>query len=200
MSKSYKHIIRIAGSDLDGSKKIGFALTRIKGIGIRIAHIILGIANISPDTRLGFLSDQDIKKIEDIIKNPQNYPIPSYMMNRQKDIFDLFRDNQHKLDERPPLHTWRHLEQRLHQHRRRNRLSLYRSLAMVAAVLVLVIFIALFSSLLHRNEGQLMAAGQTPLELEALETTTQDVVAYQAVEATRSYQERPEKTIEEEKG
>ena len=117
-------------------------------------------------------------------------------MNRQKDIFDLFRENEHKLEERPPLHTWRRLEQRLHQHRRRNRLSHYRSLTMVAAVLVLAVFVALLSSLLYRDHGQSLS-GNEPLELEALPSNLQDVAAYQAVEFSRSYQEQPFKTIEE---
>jgi len=86
MSENYKHIIRIAGSDLDGSRKIAFALIKIKGISIRTANVILYLAEIDPNMRLGFLSDRDVKKIEDIIKNPQNYPIPSYLMNRRKDI------------------------------------------------------------------------------------------------------------------
>ncbi|MHA1310912.1 MAG: 30S ribosomal protein S13 [Candidatus Helarchaeota archaeon] len=86
MSENYRHIIRVAGTDLDGSKKVGYAMTKIKGINIRMAHIILRLAEIDPNIRLGFLSDRDIKKIEDIIKNPQNYPIPPFVMNRQKDI------------------------------------------------------------------------------------------------------------------
>ncbi|MHA1230616.1 MAG: 30S ribosomal protein S13 [Candidatus Helarchaeota archaeon] len=86
MTENYRHIIRIAGTDLDGSKKVGYALVKIKGIGIRMAHVILKIAEIDPNIRLGFLSDRDIKKIEDILKNPRNYPIPPYLMNRQKDI------------------------------------------------------------------------------------------------------------------
>ncbi len=117
-------------------------------------------------------------------------------MNRQKDIFDLFRENHHKLEERPPLHTWRHLEQRLQQHRRRHRLTLYRSLAMVAAVLVLAVFVALVSSMLHRNPDHRMTRNE-PLELEALPSGMQDVAAFQAVEFSRSYQENPSRTIEE---
>ncbi|MBD3228253.1 MAG: 30S ribosomal protein S13 [Candidatus Lokiarchaeota archaeon] len=86
MTDNYRHIIRIAGTDLDGSRKIGYALTKIRGIGIKFSYAILRIAEIDHDTRLGFLSDRDIKKIEDIIKNPQNYPIPNFMMNRRKDM------------------------------------------------------------------------------------------------------------------
>ncbi|MHA1268890.1 MAG: 30S ribosomal protein S13 [Candidatus Helarchaeota archaeon] len=86
MTENYRHIIRIAGTDLDGSRKAGFALMKIRGIGERMSKIILLIAEIDPNVRLGFLTDKDVKKIEDIIKNPQNYPIPPYLMNRQKDI------------------------------------------------------------------------------------------------------------------
>ena len=84
-SEKYRHIVRIAGSDLDGSRKIGYSMVKIRGINIRMAHIILNIAEIDPNIRLGLLPDSEVKKIEDIIKNPQNYPIPSFVMNRQKD-------------------------------------------------------------------------------------------------------------------
>lgn len=118
-------------------------------------------------------------------------------MNRQKDIFDLFRENQHKLDERPPLHTWRHLEKRLNHHRRRNRLSLYRSLAMVAAVLALVVFMVLLSTVIHQSKMS-SVAGNAPVELEDLPDAPQEeVAAYQVVEFSRSYQDRMSKPIEE---
>jgi small subunit ribosomal protein S13 len=86
MSDNYRHIIRVAGTDLDGSRKVAYAMTKIRGINIRMANIILSVAEVDPNIRLGFLPDRDIKKIEDIIKNPQNYPIPEFLLNRRKDM------------------------------------------------------------------------------------------------------------------
>jgi len=60
-------------------------LSQIRGIGHRFAEAIVKVAGLDPEMRVGFLSDADIKKIEDIIKNPANYGFPSWFLNRRKD-------------------------------------------------------------------------------------------------------------------
>jgi small subunit ribosomal protein S13 len=37
----YKHIIRIAGKDVEGGKKMVVALSAIRGIGFNLAQVIL---------------------------------------------------------------------------------------------------------------------------------------------------------------
>ena len=78
-------------------------------------------------------------------------------MKRQKDIFDLFRENQSKLNERPSPQAWRRLESRLDAHRNRNRVSLYRQLFMVAAVIALVALTSLLTVLADKNQQQYQA-------------------------------------------
>jgi len=85
MSKEFRHIIRIAGTDLDGAKKVGYALTEIKGIGIRLANVIAKKAGVDPQIRLGFVPETDIEKIEEILKNPAKYGLPGWILNRPKD-------------------------------------------------------------------------------------------------------------------
>ncbi len=85
MSKEFRYIIRIAGADLNGSQTVAYALTNIKGVGIELANVIVKKAGIKAETRLGFLSDTDVKKIEDIIEKPAKYGVPSWILNRQKD-------------------------------------------------------------------------------------------------------------------
>ncbi|MHA1785799.1 MAG: 30S ribosomal protein S13 [Candidatus Helarchaeota archaeon] len=87
MSKSsYRHIIRMFGTDIDGNRKVFHALCGIRGVGQRFAKVVIKKAELDPDIRLGFLSDADIKKLEEIIKNPLNFDIPAWMLNRQSDI------------------------------------------------------------------------------------------------------------------
>jgi len=83
---AFRHIVRIAGQDVDGSNKVVYAISQIKGIGINLAHSIVRIANIDPDTRVGFLSDADIKRLENVIRNPKKYGVPTWMLNRRKDL------------------------------------------------------------------------------------------------------------------
>jgi len=86
MSAEFKHIVRLAGRDLDGTKKVAYALTKIKGINIRLADAIVKKVEVPPDKRLGFLSEAEIRRIEDAILNINNYGIPSWLFNRRKDL------------------------------------------------------------------------------------------------------------------
>ncbi len=86
MSKELRHIIRIADTDLDGTLKVGYALSNIKGVGIQLAHAILRKTNINPETRLGFLSEAEVEKLEDVLTNPAKHGFPGWLLNRPKDI------------------------------------------------------------------------------------------------------------------
>ncbi|MEM0085147.1 MAG: 30S ribosomal protein S13 [Candidatus Methanomethylicia archaeon] len=83
---SFKHIVRIAGQDLDGSNKVVYAISRIKGVGINLAYVITRLADVSPNERLGYLPDVKIRKIEGIINSLSSQNIPSWMLNRVKDL------------------------------------------------------------------------------------------------------------------
>jgi len=85
MSREFQHILRILGTDLEGTLKLNFALANINGIGISLANVIIRKANIDPETRVGFLSESDAEKLEDILNNLTKYGIPSWMYNRAKD-------------------------------------------------------------------------------------------------------------------
>lgn len=83
---SFRHIIRVAGTDLDGNLVTPLALTKIKGISIRYAEILTKLANLDLTQRLGFLPDREIKKIEELLKIPAaEAQIPSFLTNRRKD-------------------------------------------------------------------------------------------------------------------
>lgn len=84
MSSSYKHIVRILDTDLRGDEKVGYALSKIRGIGINTAFAVLRICNINPDSWVGYLQESDVKKIEETILNLSSY-LPSYLLNRRKD-------------------------------------------------------------------------------------------------------------------
>ncbi|MCQ5362906.1 MAG: 30S ribosomal protein S13 [Candidatus Methanomethylicia archaeon] len=86
MSSSYRHIVRIVDTDLKGEDKVGYALARIRGIGINISYAILRSCNVDPETRVGQLQDSDIKRIEEALSTiPARFP--PYMLNRRNDPF-----------------------------------------------------------------------------------------------------------------
>ncbi len=83
--EAFKYIVRIAGTDVDGSLKTAWGLAEIKGIGINLAYALCRLLGIDPEKRIGFLTDAEIKKLEEAFKNPSAYGIPSWMLNRRKD-------------------------------------------------------------------------------------------------------------------
>ena len=83
-----KYFVRIANTDLDGNKQIGNALTKIKGISFMLSHAILNVANIRKTEKTGYLSDDQANRIDEILKDPSKFGIPSWMFNRKKDPED----------------------------------------------------------------------------------------------------------------
>lgn len=79
-------IVRVAGTDLDGEKAILYALRKIKGVSFSIGKAICEVAGFDPKIKLGSLNEKDIEKLENIIKNPINFGIPVFFVNRRKDI------------------------------------------------------------------------------------------------------------------
>ena len=62
---------RIAGVDLPREKRIEIGLTYIYGIGRTSATRILEAANVDPNTRCKDLTDDEVKKISDVIDASQ---------------------------------------------------------------------------------------------------------------------------------
>ncbi|MFW9831088.1 MAG: 30S ribosomal protein S13 [Candidatus Thorarchaeota archaeon] len=86
MSSSYRHIIRLARTDIDGSQKLDKALSAVKGVGRRLARAIVEVAGLNPDQRAGYITDDDVAKIETVLQTPSKFGIPNWMLNRQKDM------------------------------------------------------------------------------------------------------------------
>ena len=86
MSEGFRHIVRVCGTDLDGSKKLAYGLAKIRGVGVVFARAAALAAKLNPEMKIGYLSDEDVKRIEDIILNPEKYSLPSFLYNRRKDL------------------------------------------------------------------------------------------------------------------
>jgi small subunit ribosomal protein S13 len=81
----FRHIVRLIGNDLDGTKNVAYALTRVKGINIRLANVMMKKTNIPPEKRIGFLSEVEIGKIEEIVRNLEDIGLPAWLLNRRRD-------------------------------------------------------------------------------------------------------------------
>ena len=83
--QEYRYILRIMGTDVQGTLKTVYAVAQVKGLSAALANAVLKKAGVNPDQRVGFITESDISKIEDVIKDPVKYGIPSWMFNRRKD-------------------------------------------------------------------------------------------------------------------
>ena len=62
---------RISGVDLPREKRVEIGLTCIYGIGISSSKKILAEAGVNPDTRCKDLTDEEVKKISEVIDASQ---------------------------------------------------------------------------------------------------------------------------------
>jgi len=85
-ASEYKHILRIAGKDIEGSKKLIVALSEVKGVGYNFGQVLTQSLNINPDKRVGFLTDNELREIEQAIANPASMKIPEWYLNRRKNM------------------------------------------------------------------------------------------------------------------
>ncbi|MEK6917478.1 MAG: 30S ribosomal protein S13 [Nanoarchaeota archaeon] len=99
--KDEGRVVRILSKDIEGKMKMYVGLTKIKGISWSLSNAICRKLGIDKNRKIGSLSDEEIKKVSEFVKNPD---LPKQMFNRQKDFesgenkhlvgsdFDLRRD------------------------------------------------------------------------------------------------------------
>ena len=80
-----KHLVRIARTDLDGHKPVQHAMLKIKGVGFTFANMVCSFSGIDKKIKAGYLSEEQILKLTDIIENPLKHGAPIWMINRRRD-------------------------------------------------------------------------------------------------------------------
>jgi len=105
------------GADVQGTLKAVYALTEIKGVSLSLSNAILKKAGVNPDVRVGFLTETEIDKIEEIIKEPIKYNLPSWLFNKRKDAetgkdihfisADLMLRTKTDIDQAKEIRSWR---------------------------------------------------------------------------------------------
>ena len=80
-----RQIVRIINADIVGERQLHMALTQVYGVGHSLSTAICNVLKMEIYRKVGTLSNEEVKKIEDVIKNPISYKIPSYLLNRRRD-------------------------------------------------------------------------------------------------------------------
>jgi small subunit ribosomal protein S13 len=83
-------IVRLSGKDINGALNIRRSLQLVKGVGSNLSYVLSNIVEtklgIPLTTNVGSLSEEQVLKVEDVIKYPHKYGVPTYMLNRSNDM------------------------------------------------------------------------------------------------------------------
>ncbi|MDA7953261.1 MAG: 30S ribosomal protein S13 [Nitrosopumilus sp.] len=84
--QEYRHIVRIAGNDIPGDRKLLVGLTKVKGVGYNFSAAICRMLGLDASSNMGDLDDEKIQRIEGMITDPAGSGFPTWFLNRRKDI------------------------------------------------------------------------------------------------------------------
>ena len=117
MSREFRHILRVAGTSIDGTKKLIYGLGKIRGVGPSYAAAVVRASELKPDLRMGDLSEGEVQKLEDVMKDPAKYGLPARLFNRKKGIesgrdvhligADLALSQKSDIDFMTDIRTWK---------------------------------------------------------------------------------------------
>lgn len=82
-TKYEERVVRILSKDIEGKMTVSAGLTKIKGVSWSMTNAINKKMKIPKNKKIGELTETEIKKISEFIKNPE---LPEYLLNRRKDF------------------------------------------------------------------------------------------------------------------
>eukprot|EP00601_Ochromonadales_sp_CCMP2298_P018318 CAMPEP_0173271264 /NCGR_PEP_ID=MMETSP1143-20121109/716_1 /TAXON_ID=483371 /ORGANISM="non described non described, Strain CCMP2298" /LENGTH=148 /DNA_ID=CAMNT_0014207801 /DNA_START=14 /DNA_END=460 /DNA_ORIENTATION=+ len=84
--ESFTHILRILNTNVEGTQRVMYGLTAIRGVGRRFSTLVCQKADVDITKRAGELTPEEVERLVTIIQNPLQFKIPEYFLNRQKDF------------------------------------------------------------------------------------------------------------------
>ena len=85
--REYNHRVRIYDTDVEGRIPLRIALTHVTGIGRPMALRVIHAAGMDPNMRVGYLTEEEIEKLVDIMLHPDKYGLPRRTFNRPRDPY-----------------------------------------------------------------------------------------------------------------
>ena len=84
-TQEFKHIIRVMNTNLDGRRRVAYALCSIKGVGLRLSHLVCKLVKVDLNARAGSVGEDVWNKIAEIIADPEGSGVPVWFLNRRRD-------------------------------------------------------------------------------------------------------------------
>ena len=83
---NFRYIVRVANTDLDGTRPTGLALTGVRGVGLRIAEATCRLARVNPADMIGNLPEATVDTLEATLGAlPEK--VPAWMVNHPMEPF-----------------------------------------------------------------------------------------------------------------
>ena len=81
---NFRYIVRVANSDLDGTRPVALALTGVSGVGLRIAEIACRLAEVPANERIGNLPEATVEGLEQVL---QTLPtkVPAWIVDHRSE-------------------------------------------------------------------------------------------------------------------
>lgn len=76
-------MVRLMSEDIEGGMKVYPALTKISGVSWSMANAICNILKIDKNRKIGSLTEDELKKVTEFVKNPK---VPTFLLNRNNDF------------------------------------------------------------------------------------------------------------------
>ena len=81
--RSEDRMVRLLSKDVEGKTAVYSGLTKVKGISWSMANAICKKLGMDKKRKVGSLTDEELKNLEDFMKNPE---LPEHLINRRKDF------------------------------------------------------------------------------------------------------------------
>lgn len=81
-----RYFVRVNNVDLDGTRQVQIALTKIDGIGRRTARAIALLSDVDPRGQMGAIPDEQVNRIRATVEK-YGALVPFWMKNRPHDVY-----------------------------------------------------------------------------------------------------------------
>jgi small subunit ribosomal protein S13 len=81
---NFRYIVRVANSDLDGTRPTALALTGVRGVGLRVAEVACRLAEVKASEMIGNLPESTVEGIENTL-NHLTTSVPAWMVNHHRE-------------------------------------------------------------------------------------------------------------------
>ena len=77
---NFRYIVRIANTDLDGTRPVALALTGVRGVGLRVAEVACHLASVGASEMIGNLPEATVEGLESTLGELTSR-VPPWMVN-----------------------------------------------------------------------------------------------------------------------